>query len=77
MQFTGTLNLSVLAIKLIIYNEQKAKGIIGASAGNHAQGVALTAKLLGIDATIPMPETAPIAKQNATKGYWCKSHFKR
>ena len=45
----------------------KRKGIIAASAGNHAQGVALTAKLLGIDATIVMPETAPQAKQQATK----------
>lgn len=47
----------------------KRKGIIAASAGNHAQGVALTAKLLGINATIVMPETAPQAKQQATKGY--------
>jgi threonine dehydratase len=41
-------------------DEQKEKGIIAASAGNHAQGVALTAKLLGINATIVMPETAPM-----------------
>ncbi|MDK7935752.1 pyridoxal-phosphate dependent enzyme, partial [Lactobacillus crispatus] len=46
--------------------------IIAASAGNHAQGVALTAQLLGIDATIVMPETAPQAKQQATKGYGAK-----
>ncbi len=51
---------------------KKKKALSQASAGNHAQGVALTAKLLGIDATIVMPETAPQAKQQATKGYGAK-----
>ncbi|MGM9903500.1 threonine ammonia-lyase [Enterococcus sp. 10A9_DIV0425] len=51
---------------------EKDKGVIAASAGNHAQGVALTAKLLGIKSTIIMPETAPEAKVKATEGYGSK-----
>lgn len=54
---------------LHLTEEQKEKGIITASAGNHAQGLALTGKLLGIKATVIMPEEAPIAKQEATRGY--------
>ncbi|MDR3709180.1 MAG: threonine ammonia-lyase [Capsulimonadaceae bacterium] len=49
----------------------RAKGIVTASAGNHAQGVALAANLLGIPATVFMPETGSIAKIQATKGYGC------
>ena len=50
-------------------DEEKAKGVIASSAGNHAQGVALGAKMNGIKATIVMPSTAPLAKVTATKGY--------
>ncbi|HIU64626.1 MAG TPA: threonine ammonia-lyase [Candidatus Avacidaminococcus intestinavium] len=49
--------------------EKKACGVITASAGNHAQGVARAASELGIKATIVMPEAAPLAKIEATKGY--------
>lgn len=49
--------------------EEKKKGVIASSAGNHAQGIALGATAQGIKATIVMPETAPIAKVTATKGY--------
>lgn len=49
--------------------EQQAHGVIAASAGNHAQGVALGAQAAGIKATIVMPEGAPLAKVEATKGY--------
>lgn len=49
--------------------EEKAKGVIASSAGNHAQGVAYAATAFGIDSTIVMPKTAPQAKVNATKGY--------
>ena len=49
--------------------EERARGVVAASAGNHAQGVALAAKMLGIKATVFMPEGAPIPKLNATKGY--------
>src|SRR4029079_6455663 len=49
--------------------EEKARGVVAASAGNHAQGVALAAQLLGIKATVFMPEGAPIPKEKATRGY--------
>ena len=49
--------------------EEKKKGVIASSAGNHAQGIALGATAQGIKSTIVMPETAPIAKVAATKGY--------
>ena len=49
--------------------EERARGVVAASAGNHAQGVALAAQLLGIRSTVFMPEGAPIPKENATRGY--------
>ena len=49
--------------------EQKASGVIAASAGNHAQGVALAASNLGIPCTIVMPTGASIPKVEATRGY--------
>lgn len=49
--------------------EERARGVIAASAGNHAQGVAIAAAALGIDCTIVMPATAPLAKITATEGY--------
>ncbi|HCC0206537.1 threo-3-hydroxy-L-aspartate ammonia-lyase [Proteus mirabilis] len=50
-------------------DEQRKNGVITFSSGNHAQAIALSAKLLGIPATIIMPEDAPTAKMQATKGY--------
>jgi threonine dehydratase len=47
----------------------RARGVVAFSSGNHAQGVALAAKLLGIPATIVMPTDAPAAKLAATRGY--------
>jgi threonine dehydratase len=49
--------------------EERARGVVAASAGNHAQGVALAAQMLGIKATVFMPEGAPIPKEKATRGY--------
>jgi len=49
--------------------EQARAGVVAFSSGNHAQGVALSAKLLGMPATIVMPHDAPAAKVAATKGY--------
>ncbi|UXR32620.1 bifunctional threonine ammonia-lyase/L-serine ammonia-lyase TdcB [Staphylococcus simulans] len=70
MQFTGSFKYRGALNKILhLTEEQKEKGIITASAGNHAQGLALTGKLLGIKATVIMPEEAPIAKQEATRGY--------
>jgi len=49
--------------------EQRKGGVVAFSSGNHAQGIALSAKLLGMPATIVMPHDAPAAKIAATKGY--------
>lgn len=49
--------------------EERARGVVAASAGNHAQGVALAARLVGTRATVFMPEGAPLPKVTATKGY--------
>jgi len=49
--------------------DERARGVVAASAGNHAQGVALAAQLLGIRSTVFMPEGAPIPKEKATRGY--------
>ncbi|CCH77922.1 putative threonine dehydratase [Nostocoides japonicum T1-X7] len=49
--------------------DEKARGVVAASAGNHAQGVALAAQMLGIDARIYMPLGAPMPKLAATRGY--------
>jgi threonine dehydratase len=49
--------------------DERAAGVVAASAGNHAQGVALAAALLGVRSTIFMPDTAPFPKVAATRGY--------
>jgi len=49
--------------------QERARGVVAASAGNHAQGVALAARLLGAEATVFMPVGAPLPKLAATKGY--------
>jgi threonine dehydratase len=50
-------------------DEERARGVVAASAGNHAQGVALAARQLGAQATVFMPEAAPLPKVAATRGY--------
>ncbi|WP_323792524.1 threonine ammonia-lyase [Nocardioides sp.] len=55
--------------------EEQARGVVAASAGNHAQGVALAAQQLGIEATVFMPEGAPIPKEKATRGYGAEVVF--
>jgi threonine dehydratase len=55
--------------------EERARGVVAASAGNHAQGVALAAQTLGIKATVFMPEGAPIPKEKATRGYGAEVIF--
>ncbi len=55
--------------------EERSRGVVAASAGNHAQGVALSAQLLGIKATVFMPEGAPIPKEKATRGYGAEVIF--
>ena len=55
--------------------DERAHGVVAASAGNHAQGVALAAQLLGIKATVFMPEGAPIPKERATRAYGAEVIF--
>lgn len=50
-------------------DDERSSGVVAASAGNHAQGVAFAAGLLGASATVVMPERAPIPKVEATRGY--------
>ncbi|MDQ7907684.1 threonine ammonia-lyase [Phytohabitans sp. ZYX-F-186] len=54
---------------------ERARGVVAASAGNHAQGVALAAGLLGAKSTVFMPVGAPIPKVSATKGYGAHIEF--
>ena len=67
---TGSFKERGACYKLLSLTEdQKKKGVIAASAGNHAQGVAYFARKLGINATIVMPETTPLIKISSTKNY--------
>ncbi|PRX49905.1 threonine dehydratase [Prauserella shujinwangii] len=54
---------------------ERSRGVVAASAGNHAQGVALAAALLGTRATVFMPERAPLPKLAATRGYGAQVHL--
>lgn len=70
LQKTGSFKVRGACNKIAnLTDEEKVNGVIASSAGNHAQGVALGAKMTGIKATIVMPATAPLAKVTATKGY--------
>lgn len=70
MQFTGAYKLRGAYYKLsTLSDEERAKGLITASAGNHAQGVAYAAKCYGVKAVIVMPTTTPLIKVNRTKSY--------
>ncbi|WP_434324252.1 threonine ammonia-lyase [Mycoplasma leachii] len=70
LQKTGSFKLRGATNKINkLTNEEKEHGIIAASAGNHAQGVAFAATNLGLKSTIVMPENAPMAKIQATEKY--------
>ena len=70
MQFTGAYKVRGAYYKMsTLSDEERNKGIITASAGNHAQGVAYAAKCYGVKATIVMPTTTPLIKVNRTKSY--------
>lgn len=70
LQKSGSFKIRGAYNKLAQLSEQeKARGVVAASAGNHAQGVALAARMLGIKATIVVPEIAPLTKINATRGF--------
>jgi len=70
MQFTGAYKLRGAYYKMsTLTDDEREKGLITASAGNHAQGVAYAAKCYGAKATIVMPTTTPLIKVNRTKSY--------
>ena len=70
LQKTGSFKLRGAYNKIrLLSAAEKARGVIAASAGNHAQGVAYAARHAGIRSVIVMPETAPLSKVSATRGY--------
>ena len=70
MQFTGAYKLRGAYYKIsTLSDEERSRGLITASAGNHAQGVAYAASKYGVEATIVMPTTTPLIKVNRTKSY--------
>jgi len=73
LQLTGAFKLRGAYNKIASLTEaEKQKGVIAASAGNHAQGVAYSAKMFGIPATIVMPEATPLLKVQNTKALGAK-----
>jgi threonine dehydratase len=76
LQRTGSFKIRGAYVRISrLSPEERARGVVAASAGNHAQGVALAAQLLGIKATVFMPEGAPIPKERATRGYGAEVVF--
>lgn len=70
MQLTGAYKLRGAYYKIsTLSDDERSRGLITASAGNHAQGVAYAAKCYGVKAVIVMPTTTPLIKVNRTKGY--------
>lgn len=70
LQKTGSFKIRGAYNKIhSLTDAEKKQGVIAASAGNHAQGVAYAARSAGIKSTIVMPEVAPLAKSMATRGY--------
>lgn len=70
MQYTGAYKVRGAYYKISTLSKaERKKGLVTASAGNHAQGVAYAAKLFGVKATVVMPTTTPLLKVNRTKGY--------
>lgn len=70
MQYTGAYKVRGAYYKISTMTEEEEKnGLITASAGNHAQGVAYAAKLAGVKATVVMPTTTPLIKVNRTRNY--------
>ncbi|MBQ7236755.1 MAG: pyridoxal-phosphate dependent enzyme, partial [Clostridia bacterium] len=70
LQITGSFKVRGAYYKMSqLTNEEKERGVVACSAGNHAQGVALAAQKNGIKSVICLPDTAPISKVEATKSY--------
>lgn len=73
MQMTGAYKVRGACFKMsTLSEEQKARGVVTASAGNHAQGVAFGARNFGMKATVIMPEATPLVKVNNTRDYGAK-----
>ncbi len=76
LQRTGSFKARGAYVRIArLSDEERARGVVAASAGNHAQGVALAARMLGTRATVFMPEGAPIPKEKATRGYGAEVVF--
>src|SRR6478609_6430796 len=76
LQRTGSFKIRGAYVRLSrLTEEERARGVVAASAGNHAQGVALAAQILGIKATVFMPEQAALPKIGATRGYGATVHL--
>ena len=76
LQRAGSFKIRGAYVRLArLSGAERERGVVAASAGNHAQGVALAARLLGIRATVVMPEGAPIPKVQATRGYGAEVRF--
>ena len=70
LQVTGAFKIRGAYYKISqLSEEERSRGVVASSAGNHAQGVAYAAQLLGAKATLVMPDTTPIIKIEATKSY--------
>ncbi|MGN0063037.1 MAG: threonine ammonia-lyase [Nocardioides sp.] len=76
LQRTGSFKVRGAYVRISrLSPQERAAGVVAASAGNHAQGVALAATMLGIRSTVFMPEGAPIPKEKATRGYGADVRF--
>ena len=76
LQRTGSFKVRGAAVRIArLSPEVRARGVVAASAGNHAQGVALAAQQHGIPATVFMPDGAPLPKERATRGYGAEVVF--
>jgi len=76
LQRTGSFKIRGAYVRIHRLSEvERARGVVAASAGNHAQGVALAAALRGTSATVFMPTSAPLPKLAATRGYGAEVHL--
>ncbi|WP_018653062.1 threonine ammonia-lyase [Actinomadura flavalba] len=76
LQRTGSFKIRGAYLRIArLSDAERARGVVAASAGNHAQGVALAASMLGAGATVFMPEGAPLPKVAATRGYGAEVRF--
>ncbi|GAA2838920.1 threonine ammonia-lyase [Kribbella solani] len=76
LQRTGSFKLRGAYVRMArLSKSERDRGVVAASAGNHAQGVALAAQLLGIKSTVFMPNGAPIPKEKATRAYGAEIRF--